>query len=303
MRRIVGMRSVRFDVDWSQIEATQGSRDWSATDRVINAIVAHGMSPLGLVTYAPAWAANSGKHGSPSDPNLFASFAAAAATRYLGKVAMWEVWNEPNITEFWSPAPNVTAYAALLTATYSAIKTVSSGLFVVSGGLAPAADDGVDIAPLTFITGLYATGANHYLDAFGMHPYTYPYLPSDKNSFSAFQQMTQMRTIMVNGGDSAKQIWLTEFGAPTGTGPGAVTQAAQAKSIRIALQYVHTTSWMGPIFIYSMRDAGKDRANIQDNFGILHYNFVPKPAYAVVELERLTGGGFQAPAIDATGPR
>jgi hypothetical protein len=183
----------------------------------------------------------------------------------------------------------VTAYAALLAATYTAIKAVNSGLFVISGGLSPSTDGGGDIAPVTFVTGLYSAGANRYLDALAMHPYTYPHLPSNNGSSSPFQQMMQMRRVMVDGGDSAKRIWLTEFGAPTGTGAGSVSEAMQAESIQFALQFVHSTSWTGPIYIYGLRDIGTDCTNIEDNFGILHYNFVPKPAYAVVELERLVG--------------
>ena len=106
--RAAGMRYMRVDVDWSQIEPVRGKRDWSNTDRVINAIVADGMCPDGLVTYAPLWAVNSGDHPTdthfrPADPNVFANFAKDAATRYQDRIAVWEVWNEPTSSTFGNP--------------------------------------------------------------------------------------------------------------------------------------------------------------------------------------------------------
>jgi hypothetical protein len=287
--RAAGMRYMRVDVDWSHIEPVRGKRDWSNTDRVINAIVAQGMCPLGLVTYTPLWAANSGvqptgSHFRPSDPDLFTNFANDAATRYQDRVAVWEVWNEPNTVNFWKPAPDVAEYANLLTATYQAIKTVNSSLFVISGGLSPATDGGGDIAPLTFIKGLYAAGANRYFDAFGMHPYSFPALPNNPATAqgSIFQQMWAMRDVMVAGGDTTKEIWPTEFGAPTGTDPVAVTEAVQAQVIQVTLQSAKDTAWMGPAFVYEIRDAGTDPSDREQNFGIVRHDFTAKQAYDVV---------------------
>ena len=79
-----------------------------------------------------------------------------------------------------------------------------------------------------------------------------------------------------------KLIWLTEFGAPTGTDPSAVTEAVQAQIIQIALQSAQDTAWMGPAFIYEIRDAGTDPSDREQNFGILRRNFTPKQAYGVV---------------------
>ncbi len=286
MAAAAGVRLMRLGVDWSSIEYNKGVRDWSGTDRVVNAIVARGMSPLGLVTYAPPWATGSSdSHTPPTDPNTFAAFAKDAATRYLGKIPAWEVWNEPNIVAFFKPKPNIATYNKLLTASYTAIKSVSADLTVVSAGLSPAGDNGTDIAPLTFIKGIYSAGANKYLDAVGMHPYTYPALPNDPTtaSWSAFQLMTPMRAVMVAGGDTSKLMWLTEYGAPTGSDPNAVTESVQAQTISIVLQTARDTAWLGPAFIYAIRDAGTNLADREDNFGVIRRDFTTKAGYAALK--------------------
>ena len=47
----------------------------------------------------------------------FAAFAEAAAKRYAGKGILWEIWNEANIKQFWTPKPNADDYCKLVEAT------------------------------------------------------------------------------------------------------------------------------------------------------------------------------------------
>jgi hypothetical protein len=287
--RDAGMWSVRVDVDWSRVEPVAGRRDWSEVDRVVHAVVEHGMCPLGLVTYAPAWAADpalraTGTYFAPRDPHVFAAFAAAAAGRYRDEVMVWEVWNEPNTVKFFQPRPGADAYGRLLAATYAAVKSVSTDLTVVSGGLAPAEDNGRDIAPTTFLSGLYAGGFNRSFDAFSIHPYSYPALPNAPGTavWNTAQRLGIMRAAMVAGGDAGKQIWITECGAPTGTAAVAVSEDAQAQTLKIVLGLARSTPWIGPAFVYGIRDGGNDIADPEQNFGILRHDLSPKPAYGVV---------------------
>ena len=95
--------------------------------------------------------------------------------------------------------------------------------------------------------------------------------------------MWSMRDTMVAGGDKGKGIWITEFGAPTGTGAGAVSESVQADTIRIVLQAAKETPWIGPAFVYSMRDSGTNKADREQHFGVLRRDFTPKPAASIVQ--------------------
>lgn len=289
LARDAGAHFVRVDIDWSRIEPDRGTLDWSSTDRVVDAVIAAGMVPTGLVAYTPSWAANPADgppdtHFRPHDRALFAQFAEAAATHFRGRIPVWEVWNEPNIHDFYKPAPNLDEYAALLAATYKAIKSVDTQLIVVSGGLSPAVDGNGDITPVTFTEGLYARGANRYFDALGMHPYTFPSLPDDPStaSWNAFLQMWQMHDVMARGGDDAKMIWMTEFGAPTGSAPDAVSEQVQAETVKTVLTQAREIPWMGPAFVYSLRDAGTDPSDREQNFGLLRSDFSEKRSYSAI---------------------
>lgn len=290
LARAAGLSAVRLDINWASIEPTRGNRNWDNTDRVVEAIVSRGMCPLGLLSHTPQWATNPDDHAfdshfRPADPAVFADFAGAAAEHYRASVTAWEIWNEPNTYNFFKPAPSVHDYGQLLAAAYRAITAVDPHLIVISGGLAPAVDSATNIAPPSFLAQLYDGGYHRYFDGVGMHPYSYPALPTDPGTgdWNAAQQLPLMHDIMVGHGDGAGRIWITECGAPTGTSTVAVSDAVQAQTLQAILHMARQTPWLGPAFVYSLRDAGTDLNAPEDNFGIVGRDFTPKPAYAAVQ--------------------
>ncbi|MAU81606.1 MAG: hypothetical protein CME34_07000 [Gordonia sp.] len=156
---------------------------------------------------------------------------------------------------------------------------------IVTGGLSPAGDDGMNIAPATFVKNLYDAGRQSAWDAIGLHPYTFPALPEDLSTaeWNPFQNLDKIRTIVDNHGDIGKQIWFTEYGAPT-QGPRSVTPLVQAKSIMQILNAAAKDIHLGPVFIHSSRDRGLDPDNIEHHFGLLNSNFEPKVAFFSVRL-------------------
>src|SRR5206468_376838 len=146
----------------------------------------------------------------------------------------WEIWNEPNIDVFWKPRPDAAAYARLLVAGASAIRQHDPQATIVTAGLAPApdSDDGRFVSPRTFLTRLYDAGARTYFDAVGIHPYDYPYGASAVGDWNQFWSLPATYQVIVSHGDSGKQLWGTEYGAPTGVASQAVSLDRQATFVR-----------------------------------------------------------------------
>lgn len=229
---------------------------------------------LGLIAYTPAWARSFGttnKHP-PLDPQHFANFVAETVLRYapLG-VHHWELWNEPNHSGFWRPCPDVASYTALLTLGSAAAKAVDPDAFVVSAGMSPATDNGCNIAPRTFLAGMYASGGQGSFDALGHHPYSYPAYPGEEHGWSAWYQMygtsPSLRSIMEDWGDGDKPIWATEWGARIGP----VDEDTQADMLSRAYGLFGSYSWAGPLFTYTYRD--------YDSFGLVRSDWSPRPAW------------------------
>ena len=295
--RSSGSHWVRFDIDWSAIESTEGTFDWSGTDRLVDIAQSSGLEILGLITYTPAWArapaaTSPAPHTRPADPDAFGRFAALAAARYSNSISSWEIWNEPNLQTFFNPTPDPEYYSKLLAASSVAIEAVQPGATIVSGGLSPATDNGADISPTTFLANIYEYGAGQHFDVVGTHPYTYPALPSDPltRNWNSFYRMRLMHDTMVANGDSTKSIWATEFGAPTGTGLDAVTESMQAEILRDGFNEARSLGFVQKVFVYSLQDRGSDPGDREQNFGLLDLDFEPKPAMAVLQDANETGG-------------
>lgn len=307
-----GVGWIRIDVSWANVQPQDAAHyNWSALDRVITAAQAHGMHVLATLSYTPPWARTAGCLASqkcaPTSDTAFAAFAAAASKQFAPEgVHAWEIWNEPNNVGFWQPAPSPVAYTSLLRASYVAIKQIDPAAVVISGGLGPLDSKPSSIDQLTFLAGVYANGGKQYMDAVGYHPYSYPAPPSYVANWSGWSTMsslqTSVRSIMTANNDSAKQVWITEFGAPT-NGPGAqatssnynfkahpnhVDEALQATMLAEATTYYKMTPWLGNFFWYSYQDLGTSTSTNENFFGLLRYDGSPKPAYTV--FQAATGG-------------
>jgi hypothetical protein len=289
--KAIGITSIRLDANWDWVQyGGRGTFDWAQLDQVVKSVRAAGMSVDLIVDGCPPWAAVAGTGGDdspqPASAAQYATWAADVAARYgpMG-VGTFEIWNEPNTIDFWQPGANAAAYTADLIAAYAAIKKVDPTAFVISGGLAPATTGGGDINAVTFLQEMYADGAKGSFDALGYHPYSYPALANTYEAWSGWSQMAatspSIRSVMAANGDSAKQIWITEVGAPSG-GPDGVGQAAEATELAQVIADAETTSWIGALYLYSWRDEGTSQSTDQDWFGLISAAGAHKLAYTAV---------------------
>lgn len=293
----LGITWVRWDIDWYFIqEKDSKSFDWSGVDMVVATAKKYGLTSLGTITGAPRWA-SSGNCSYPScppnDPQVFGQFAGMVAGRYKDSIRYFEIWNEPNYPLFWKK-PDYNSYFQLLKSAYINIKNANPSAQVITGGLAASENtNGGSISPLTFLEGLYSLGANKYIDSVGLHPYTYPASADYKANWNHWQEMTNIRTLMQKNGDGSKQIWVTEYGAPTG-GPGSVhelnqlsfsygndfmSEIAQKDMLTGALTLYRGNSNLGPFFWYTLKDSSDSRNTPENFFGIIRFDGSQKPAY------------------------
>jgi polysaccharide biosynthesis protein PslG len=291
---------IRFDINWDMIQSGgASSNNWAPFDNVVRATTARGMKVLATILYTPSWArpAGTGANTPPTDLSAYASFVRTAVARYAPMgVHAYEIWNEPNIVNFWAPGPDPARYAQMLKLAYSAVKGADPSATVISAGLSPYGSNGQSDAqhmnPLNFLEQMYANGAAGSFDAVGWHPYNYPYGLAYA-TWSAWSQMAQTspsaRSIMTANGDAAKQIWATEFGAPTGGTTRDISEAAQAQLVTDSYTQLKSWSWAGPAFFYSYHDNGTSRTDVEQNFGVIHFDWTPKLSYAAYQSAAAAG--------------
>ena len=262
----------RVAVDWSVIEKTKGQYNWAYLDNAVNTASAKGLRVLGVLLYTPPWARPPALNSllpsvPPTNAADYADFASKAAARYAGRVQAWQVWNEPNLPLFMGFTQNKAAvYAEMAKAAYPAIKAADPGATVVLSGLSR--QPGPE-SPSNFLRQLYDAGIKGSFDAAAAHPYVTPGgIAADPEG--GWSEVGLMHSVMSDAGDGGKKIWFTELGAPTSDTAEGVSQQEQAKQITDVLAAAAGLGYVGPAFIYSIRDNNTaNRGDRESNFGAL----------------------------------
>lgn len=287
-----GVKWVRIDMGWSSFqEIARGQlSQWyvNVIDRCVDLARARGINVLGMLFRTPAWA-NGGKRVMvpPLDMADFAWIAHWAADHFRGRVAAWEIWNEPDPTQAtWSWSGTVGQYVQLLKAAYPAIKSADPSATVVFGG--PSWND------TNFISSAYAAGAKGSFDVMAVHPYqayanAAPEQVGDTKTWW-FARAGAVHDVMVQNGDGDKKLWFTEFGwssHPNTSGLAnwqlGVTDAQQGDYLVRAIEYARLHfPYVTNMFWYNERNqVGTDQQNA--NYGLLNYDLTPKPAYSALQ--------------------
>jgi hypothetical protein len=316
-----GVRWVRTNVSWSGGEPTaKGSFNsgWLADiDYAVQAARAAGIEVLmPIADGVPYWASadptkyqdGSGGHWNkywrPTNMADYADFVRYVVNRYrvLG-VHAYEVWNEPNLTQFWPSGPNASEYVSMLKPAYTAIKQADPNATVILGGLSK--NDAV------FLDNVYRAGAAPYFDVAAVHPYTGAVDPTrcwndpltGTPAKDAFCGIEAVRSVMVQHGDSASELWLTEFGWSSSTSTYGVSEAQQADFLTKAFDKLETYPYVTKAFWYTFRNSywlRDDPASWLANTGLLRSDFTAKPALAA--FTSLSGSASQPPLAPPPAP-
>lgn len=282
--KAAGVGTIRILLPWAGAEPEDDTFDWAAVDRMVDSANAHGITVLATINTTPDWAATPGQppyQGAPTDLVAFGDFVSAVATRYQGKVADYEIWNEPNYNGFWAPTPDAAAYTALLKIAYTAIKAADPAATVIGGSVAAVAEvpGGPAINPVTYLSQMYAAGAGGYFDALAFHPYHYgvPFSAGEGHAGVPLTQAQQLYAVMVANGDANLKIWATEYGQPVSEGG----EAAQAAFVGDFLRAWRELAFAGPAFIHTLADY-VDPLPHEATMGIFRADWTPKPVVGVI---------------------
>ena len=312
----MGFSWVKQQIEWRVFEGSPGAIDYGSADPIVNAANAAGVNLLFSVVNAPAWAREPGFDGSvggpPQDPQTYANFVGALAGNYCGSsLKMIEVWNEQNLHYEWGNKPlNPGEYVALLAPAYAAIKAACPSMWVISGALTPAGNNGnLAMDDFTYFEAMMQAGANNYLDGIGAHPsgYNVPATvtwegaceaiqvsgnsfngacDSPHHSWSFRSTMEGYRNIANVYGASNKVIVPTEFGWAAGGAQNPNYRYAddndygeQAEWTVQAYQMMRDWGWVGPAFLWNLNFRVVANGTEKAQWGIVDPGWGPLPVY------------------------
>jgi hypothetical protein len=303
---------IRLDLDWWYVQPSQtGALHWDHLDPLVDAAAARGMRVLLVVAYSPPWANGHPGEGGwfPTSDADWTSIVARTVAHFGGKVAAYEVWNEPNQISSGNYGSGGTAerkqrYWQLVQLAYQQVHAGCAGCVVLAGGSAygtPSTPQLNENESAAWLEWGYAHGYGGSFDAVAHHPY-----PAANSGFGPDRpectvrwwnmfgppdprcgELAAVRAVMVNHGDQAKKIWATEWGYPTAGNTGLPLETVRDHQVE-GVHMWRSLNYTGPLFLYSFRDqstwSGAPCSTLPDNaechFGVADAAGTPKePLY------------------------
>ena len=139
----------------------------------------------------------------------------------------WQIWNEPNLTRYWTTQPFAKPYVKLLRASRRALRAADPGSRTILAGLPNES--------WIALRKVYKAGGRGAFDVVALHPYT-------GRPRNVIKLIEFARREMRRAHDGRKPVWLTELSWPaskgkTGGAPGFVTtEKGQAARLKLALK-------------------------------------------------------------------
>jgi hypothetical protein len=219
------VRVVRWGFRWSQIQPVRlVPPAWGAADAMIGSLASRGIRVLPVLTGTPSWAGPT--HETPPIHTSKARhgwqrFVAAAVARYgpggeywatryhrqfpdgrVRPITTWQVWNEQNREQTFSPRPFPRGYAQLLRLAHEGIAARDPDARVLLGGM----PGFVRPTAWRYLARLYRRpGVKRRFDGVALHPYA----PDPRHVLA---QIKRVRRVMRAHGDGHTPIWVTELG-------------------------------------------------------------------------------------------
>ncbi len=304
-----GPKWIRQEFDWSQIEPSRGTFDWSRYDQFMLVSAQNGAHVLPDLLDTPSWDGPSW-NAIPSNPSDFATFVAAVVGRYGPHGTFWtahptlasyavqtfEVWNEPYYSNGNNGNYDPGAYARLVKAAAIAGRSADSGAKFLL-----AADNTSALVNSTWVWWIDAVyqavpDLNSYFDGVAVHPYgddlTNVSFPTPGVAYNGYNQVRRVESIrqqFVGHGASDKPLWLTEIGWPTCTSGSTrcTTASGQASDLTTVFNYARGSwaSYVRAVFVYCFQDNNSNSADPENDYGLVDYNGNTKPALSVFKAQ------------------
>lgn len=290
---------------WAYLEYMPNSFDWTHADEVIDQARAQGLTVIARLGLVPWWA-RPDERVQPTTFNYldrdhyadFGDFVYAFVEHYKGRVQHIIIWNEPNLSFEWGMRRvDAAAYVDLLKVAYRRAKEANPDIVVLAGALAPTLepiDSERGLNDLIYLQQMYEAGAKDYFDGLAAHAYglTAPMSDQPDPARVNFRRVELLRQIMIDHGDAAKQVYITEAGwndSPRWN--QAVKPAQRIEYTLAAYDWAQQQDWVAMLAMWAFRYPRAAR-NYQDGWTWVTEDFQPKPIYEEAK-EQLTSGNEQ----------
>jgi hypothetical protein len=274
----IGAKVVRLGLSWRLLEPNQkGVYDYNwyipAFDNLIEDYYSNGVEILLMMGENPCWASDDpDKNCQNYDFDFWCpsqreqDYAEAfdfVVSRYKDKVSAFEVWNEPNVPQFWcnQSQPLASEYQSLLSTTYNQVKPKYPQETILGVSLAGTDTD--------YLNKLYQNGLKGSYDGLAIHPYTGTADIDDCGNprWSYICGVEAVRNMQAKNQD-LKDIWFTEMGWSNCDCWGGVDSDLQAQYLEDSFEQAKRWDYVPVAIWYNLFDLDYHSSYREANFGL-----------------------------------
>jgi len=281
-----GATIIRMDFGWNGTEREKGVYNFSAFERLTDSLEQHKMVPLYILDYSNRLYDDGLSPYSDEGRHAFAKWAAAAAVHFKGRGILWEMYNEPNLSQFWKPRVNADDYIKLALEVGKALREAAPDEFYVG----PATSE-IDF---DFLEKCFQGGLLEYWDAVTVHPYRQTAPETVIEEYAKLRYMIDKyapkgKHIPIHSGEwGYSSVW------------GGYNDERQGKML--PRQWMINLACDIPVSIwYDWHDDGTDPREPEHHFGTVNYAYFrdrspvydPKPAYIAAKTFTETFRGLR----------
>ncbi len=304
----LGVGWSREELSWANIEPQEGRFNFSVYDDRLAMLQQQGIGVVGMLLTTPSWASGVEQTQPgwywypPTDPATYGRYVEATVNHWKDRVAVWELWNEPDKAGTWQPQPNPAAYAALLWQGYQAVKRADPTALAMVGSVYVHDRNNEGLAFLNQVVA--ASNGQLNFDILGVHTFMTDRQPEDVARDNPVQNLpyriTVAREWLAAHGGANKPVWVTEDGESTCANCGGNGVSPQVQAWRLPRQYVLAiANGAGKFFYFQLKDKfNNPPSDLFGNMAIIDNNWQPKPAYyaykamtAALDGATFVGGG------------
>lgn len=278
----IGVNWIRADASHGLINSTQTGNRLYVVDSVLKSIDDYGLN------FLPILDRKSSKGFAWDDFNEYGKYLDSVARRFSPKIHYWEAMNEAGRIKNVSSLDE--KYLAALKRIYETLKTADSANKVLLTGIT-----GVNGS---FAESLYARNASEYFDIMNFHTY---------NGVKSLQHILIVLHEEMKKYKWNKPVWITECGLHTARDSlnqkrgGNLIEQKQAE--RLPQSFLLAFAYgVDKMFWYNLRSTESNMFYSEDNYGILHRDLSPKPAFSAYKtLITMCPSGSSRPVLKQKG--
>ena len=297
----LGVKLVRIQSGWMRTEQQEGVYDFAWIDSIVDNLRARGMEPWIDLCYGnPLYTESAQEYfGAVGVPPIFtqrerdawAAYVQATVSHFRGRVAWYEIWNEPNGLFCWKHGTSAAETARFTIETARAIRSADPAARVI-GGVVTHID-------LPYIAALFENGMADHIDAISFHRYR-------ANELEAVRDIKALRGL-INRYNPQVSIVQGESGTQSRSGgagalrQGAWTPEKQAKYLLrqrvmdLSTEVIFTSHFTSVDMVEALHGRTGDLNSYKDfgYFGVLSADFdeagfacgtyTPKPSYYALQ--------------------